>query len=128
VYIQDPNTDVNNAILISCRHSRRCVRVTLQYITKNLHPSVPSILQMVLIKNKISPYNNKGYGSIHLQRKQNLTKKGLFNYSINTLFFKDLFLNVINCYYNQDFVKKCNFSKIRSCFIKAVCGTEKALL
>ncbi len=36
--------------------------------------------------------------------------KCLFSYSTNTLFSKDLFLTIINCY-NQDFVKSANFQR-----------------
>jgi hypothetical protein len=59
------------------------------------------------------------YGSIYLQRKQNSTtvvdlsshaqkEKCLFNYCTNTLFYKNLFLTIINCY-NKDFVKSAIF-------------------
>jgi hypothetical protein len=37
-------------------------------------------------------------------------EKCLFNYSTYTLFYKDLFLTIINCY-NQDFVKSAIFQR-----------------
>jgi hypothetical protein len=37
-------------------------------------------------------------------------EKCLFNYSTNTLFYKDLFFTIIN-YYNQDFVKSAIFQR-----------------
>jgi hypothetical protein len=43
--------------------------------------------------------------SIHAQE-----EKCLFNYSTNTLFYKDLFLTIINCYI-QDFVKSAIFQR-----------------
>ncbi len=68
------------------------------------------------------------YGLIHLQRQQNLTSRSInpwskgkciFNYSTNTLFYKDLFLAIINCY-NQDFVIlqffKEKFLFLKDCF------------
>jgi hypothetical protein len=43
--------------------------------------------------------------SIHAQK-----EKCFFDYSTNTLFYKDLFLTILNCY-NQDFVKSAIFQR-----------------